>query len=511
MKSNVKIKTVLAHFAQIPAKITPGPFFVRPVMMTWSIGLFLFTGLFLPFCAAEELCAPRVTVEAEEDVYPSPNADNGSGPMWCFGSTCMVRSGGDIYISDMIRLEDAKPLNNCRCRLLVRGEDGWSVRWSDESRTREPSPLAIAPFEKRLFFSANPTLVSDKTAYNGPSRPEILEFLLTDSSQTGEPKTLLPQWDAEPPFSEHSYRSLSADGACGELVLLQNIGYDHAEWSFLNREGEWSACGQLFWPTGKEYEGTPPLRLCYPSAALSDRALYFLGGGDIIEPIKAWRTYKKELTGQTWDYVFRRLFYTRCPDITKGEFEPWQEIANRDATAGHLFPCDLWVDPDKTVFLLWYEEAVDLRLRDHFFPNEKQTIGLYYAMIRDGQAVQRGVIDEYREGENRLRPGRGRFHVTPSGTLYVIYYASGLIKEESVPASSDPLAAPERQTAENRILQLGRDGKTGPYSVIPFKKPFMVFFTASVRAGNLPSQTLDLLGSSSGSPDIRYGRVQLEE
>ena len=487
--------------------------FVSAVMARRS-GLLLFallTESFLPFCTAEEFAPPRVTVEAEEDVYSTPNADNGSGPTWCFGSTCMVRSGGDVYISDMTRLEDCKPLNNCRCRLLGRGEDGWSLRWSDESRTREPSPLAIDPLGKRLFFSANPTLVSDKTAYNGPSRPVMLEFFLTDSSQVGEPKTLLPKWDGEPPFSEHSYRSLAADGANGELVLLQNIGYDHAEWSFLNRDGEWSACGQLFWPTGKEYEGTPPLRLCYPSVALQDRALSFWGVGDIVEPVEEWRAYKKELTGQTWDYAFRRLFYTRCPDITKGEFEPWLEIANRDATAGHLFPCDLWVDGDKSVFLLWYEEAVDLRLRDRFFPNEKQTIGLYYAVIRDGQVVQRGAVDEYHEGENRPRPGRGRFHVTPSGALYVVYYASGLIKNETASVSPEAPQASDLQVAENRILRLGRDGEVGPYSVIPFKKPFIEFFTASVRAGNLPSLTLDLLGPSISSPDIRYGRVQLEE
>lgn len=465
----------------------------------------LFGAAFPPCLISQEMSPPHLSVEAEEDVYPDPSANNGAGPLWCYGSTCMVRNGDDLFISDMIHLPDCKPLNNCRTRLLRRGASGWSLCWSDESRTREPSPLAVDTLMNRLFFSSNPTLVQDKTTYNGPSRPEMIQISLADLPREDAFKTLLPKWEGEPSFCEHSYRSLAADGAQGGLVLLQNVGYDHAEWSFLDRAGEWSACGKLTWPVGEEYEGKPPLRLCYPSVALSDRAIYFLGVGDIVEPIEAWRTYKKELTGYDWDYAFRRLFYTECRDVSKGEFRPWLEIANRDATAGHIFPCDLWVDPEKNIYLLWSEEGVDMRLRDRFFPDVQQTIGLYYAVIRNGEVIRRGVIDEYHEGENRARPSRGRFHSTPNGSLFVVYYVSGSVKDETDPA------APERRVSENRLLRLGRDGTVGPYSTIPFKKPFVQFFTASVRAGNLPSPTLDLLGSSGDSPVIRYGRVQIEE
>ncbi len=466
---------------------------------------FVFNGLSDPIqidlLLAEEISPPCITIKAEEDVYSDPQANNGAGPLWCFGSTCLVRCNDKVFISDMIRLDDCHPLNNCRCRLLRRDANDWTLYWSDNHRTREPSPLAIDPLKKRLFFSANPTLVTDKKAYNGPSQPEIIEIPIVDDFKNTNPKTFLPKWEGEPPFCEHSYRTLAADGINCELILFQNIGYTHAEWSFMDRKNQWSACGKIVWPIGEEYDGKPPLRLCYPCAALSERSLYFLGVGDIVEPVKSWQLYKKELTGRTWDYAFRRLFYTYCQDITNKKFDPWLEISNRDATAGHIFPCDLWIDGGKNAHILWYEQAIDTRLREKFFPNEKQTIGLYYAIIRDGKILHRTVIDEYHEGDNRAQPARGRFHITPNGSLYVVYYASGIVKDEKKPNT------PQRSISENRILKIGQNGTVGPYTVIPFKKPFVDFFTASNRAGNAPSDIIDFLGTVGESQVIRYGSI----
>jgi hypothetical protein len=68
--------------------------------------------------------------------------------------------------------------------------------------------------------------------------------------------------------------------------------------------------------------------------------VYFCGVSDIVEPYPEWRAFKKELTGQGWDYDFRRLFYTWTPDITRARFRPWVEIASRDKTGGWLFPAD---------------------------------------------------------------------------------------------------------------------------------------------------------------------------
>ena len=45
-----------------------------------------------------------------------------------------------------------------------------------------------------------------------------------------------------------------------------------------------------------------------------NRAVHFVGVSDVLEPNPAWRKFKRELTGQQWDYDFRRLFYTWTPD-----------------------------------------------------------------------------------------------------------------------------------------------------------------------------------------------------
>src|SRR5690349_15546897 len=51
------------------------------------------------------LLAP--VVEIEEDVYTYSNADNGAGPMWCSGSTCLVRSGEHLFASGLETVPDA--------------------------------------------------------------------------------------------------------------------------------------------------------------------------------------------------------------------------------------------------------------------------------------------------------------------------------------------------------------------------------------------------------------------
>src|SRR5699024_8069646 len=97
-------------------------------------------------------------VELEEQVYSFAPADNGAGPLWCHGSTCLVRIGPDVFASGLETLKDCPPLNNCRWTLLTRRASGWERVQSDpHDRTREPSPLAVFP-NGRLFLSANPTL-----------------------------------------------------------------------------------------------------------------------------------------------------------------------------------------------------------------------------------------------------------------------------------------------------------------------------------------------------------------
>lgn len=442
--------------------------------------------------AAAEL---RGVVEIEEDVYTYQPADNGAGPLWCHGSTCLVRVGNEVFASGLETLKDARPLNNCRWTLYRRGPDGWQLQQVDEKdRTREPCPM-VGFSDGRLLMSVNPTLVTDPNAYGGPARPEIIEFAASDPK--GPPKRLLPVWDGEPEFTEHSYRSFAADGHSGELILFQNVGYTHAEWAFRDREGAWRSNGKLSWPFGAEYDKPQPIRTCYPNVALKDRAVYFCGVSDIIEPYQAWRAYKKKLTGRDWDYDFRRLFFTWCPDVTVGKFHDWVELASRDKTCGWIMPGDLWVAPDGTVHVLWTERATDTRLREKFFPDVKQTHALQYARIREGKVVFRRTLVLGGEGASGEIPGGGRFQASSDGRLFVFYYVSGKNAEG-------------RAISENRLIEILADGRVTDPVTVSLEHPMSSFFTATERAGSPPGNVLDLLGQRVGSSaTISYARIRL--
>jgi hypothetical protein len=448
--------------------------------------------------AEEKAASPsalRADVEAEEDVYSFSPANNGAGPLWCHGSTCLVRIGANVFASGLETLKDAKPLNNCRWTLYARGTDGWQLQQVDAAgRTREPCPVVTLPGGK-LLLSVNPTLVTDANVYSGPARPEILQF--SAENPKAPFATILPAWNGKPKFAEHSYRSFAADGQAGTLILFQNIGYTHAEWTFRDGDGRWAAQGKLVWPWGDTYDKPEPIRVCYPNVAIRGRAVHFCGVSDVVEPYQKWRDYKRKLTGQQWDYDFRRLFYTWTDDVTSGTFQPWVEIASRDKTCGWIQPGDLWLAADGSVHILWNERAIDERLRKEFFPDQKQSHLLQYAVLRAGKIVSQRTLLAAEEGGRNEVPGMGRFHVTPDGRLFAFYYVSG----------SD---ASGKAASENRLMELRPDGSSGPAIRVPLAHPFGSYFTATPRAGSLPSTILDVFGVRVGSGNtMSYARIKL--
>lgn len=433
-------------------------------------------------------------VEVEEDVYRYEPANNGAGPMWCHGSTCVVRIGNDVFASGLETLTNTPPLNNCRWTLWQRAPGGWQPLLADANgRTREPCPLAAFPGQKRFFLSANPTLAPPGQTGGGPARPEIVEFKLPEA---GHPAAVhLPEWNGSPQFTEHSYRSLAADGRSNELILFQNVGYTHAEYAFMDASRRWAARGRLKWPFGAEYDTPQPIRVCYPNVALAKGTLHFVGVSDIVEPYKAWREFKRQLTGREWDYDFRRLFYTWSPDIRKGSFADWVELASRDKTCGWISPGDLWVAPDGRVHIVWTERAIDERLRDKFFPGEKQRHEANYAVLKDGRVQLRrtfAACDEGRPGEIVTLP---RFHVTPDQKLLVFFYVSG--------TGSDG-----KSVSENRVVEIQTDGSFSNPVKVPLRHPMTSYFTATVRAGSEPSAFIDLLGTRAGTANtMSYARI----
>jgi hypothetical protein len=363
-----------------------------------------------------------------------------------------------------------------------------------DDRTQEPCPIVTLPGGK-LLLSTNPTLVADRNAYSGPARPEILQFIAADTKRPFE--KIMPVWDGQPKFTEHSYRSFAADGLAGTLILFQNIGYTHAEWSFRNGDGHWVAQGKLVWPWGAEYDKPQPIRVCYPNVAICGRQVHFCGVSDIEEPYQKWRDYKLKLTGQKWDYDFRRLFYTWTPDITREKFHDWVEVASRDKTCGWIMPGDLWLGPDGSAHLVWTERALDERLRAKFFPDAKQSNAIKYAVVREGKVVLRRTLMLAEEGKPGVIGSCPRFQVTPDNRLFVICYASGQ-------------DADGKMVAENRLIEIRPGGEFSGFVRVPFNKPFASYFTATVRGGSPASKTLELLGQRQGVPmTMSYSRVRL--
>ena len=469
--------------------------------MTMPCLMLLLLGFCLSVASAQSL-AP--VVEAEEEVYSFVPADNGADPMWCWGCTCLARAGDDLFASGLETLPQAKPLNNVRWLLFGRdAAGGWKLLQADpKDRTREPCPLAGFR-DGRLLMSVNPTLVADPQHQGGgPARPEILEF--SPRSPQASPRTILPTWEGQPAFTEHSYRTFSADGDTGQTILLQNVGYEGSQWALLNRAGSTVKSGFLQWPALRpgdvEPYGATRCRVNYPDVVLRYHAVHLCGGAAFDN----WDRVKdpvadKALMGRQWGNRWRRLFYTWTPDVTSEPFAEWVEISNTMATGGWLFPGDLWVDDKGTAHVLWFEGPVDIRLRNEHFPDMKvRPNSIMYAQVRNGRVVLRTALLQGGEGSGPLVPeAKPRFHIAPGGRLFVVY------------CTFDYPPAAER-VYTNWIREISPDGSVGEPVKMFLQHPLTGFFTATPRGGAAPSAVLDMLGTRAGTRNtIGYARVRL--
>ena len=458
----------------------------------------------LASCAVAQPARPPLApvVEAEEEVFTYTPADNGSDPMWCWSSTCLVRSGDELFASGLETIPNVKPLNNVRWTLYRRTPSGWKLVQTDpKDRTREPCPLAAFP-DGRLLMSVNPTLLTDPQQQGGgPARPEILQFNASDPSAPFT--TTLPQWSGKPVFCEHSYRTFTADALTGDCLLLNNLGNDGSHWALVDRAGATVRSGYLFWPDlapgDVEPYGAVHCRANYPTVALQGRAVHFCGAAafDNWDRVKDPVAHKERM-GRQWGNRWRRLYYTWTPDLSKQDFAPWIEVSNTMATGGWLFPGDLYVAPDGTVHILWFEAPIDLRLRDKYFPDIKTRLhSIMYAQVRDGRVLLKKPLLQGQLGSPDIPQGRPRFQVTPDGRLIVCY-------------SLLNIAADGKRTYDNWVSELAADGTLGTPVKLPLQYPLSGFFTTTPRGGSQPSDTLELLGPRVGSQyAIHYARIRL--
>ncbi len=442
----------------------------------------------------------RVTavVECEEDIYRYEPANNGAGPLWCYGSTCIVRDGEQVYVTGLETLPHIRPetLNNVRWLLYRRDGVGWALVQAGDGRTREPCPLVLLP-GRGLYLSDNPTLMPENTPRPTAAQPQVLALGADDAGATV--RRLLPKWDGQPPFTEHSYRAVAADAARGELILLNILGHEGYHWSLLDAGERWAAHGTLAFPWGADYETPQPIRICYPEVVLRDRAVHLLGISDIVEPVRAWKEARYAVTGRVWDYDFRRLFYATSADVSAQPFAAWLEVASRESTSGTLRNLDLWVDDAGAAHLLWLEQSCDPRIRARFFPDVPLTVSLECAVVEKDAVRRRQTLAVGGEGLAERVPFCGRFHVDAGGRLYVVYTTTRY----------DPTAGTSQKPAMHLLALPPGEDAPAPLE-ITLRVPLLgSFMTATPRAGTEPSGVLDLLGQGRNPQTMRYVRVRV--
>jgi hypothetical protein len=432
-------------------------------------------------------------VQVEEVVATFAPANNGAGPLWCYGSTIIGRLGENVYLSVIETGKDVPPLCNTRWQLWRRGTplrgnpnaDGWKLMQTEkEFRQREPCPIAV--FEKGSFFlSVNPSIEPAGTQY-GPCKPLVLEFDPQNFDVT--PKMHEPIWADGSYFTDHSYRGFAADGDRGELLLL-NINAKTGEQfvSYRDGRGRWHQKGKIKFP----------IRACYPQVALRDGSAHVLAIGDIVEPIEEWRKLKFEKLNRQWDYVFRRLFCTYTDNIRTTGFGEPIESDTVEKTCGHIQNLDLHVDSAGAAHLLYLKRPHQYEfIRDKYFPGEPMTAHLEYVVVKAGKVALHKTLVETSEGSSRLEPAFARFHVGPDEELYAIVAGTE--------------AGQKQRGFGNYIGRIRTGSGRSSFVRIDLRHPFHNFFTNTPRGGSKPSDIIDLFGTADDSPNLRYAQVRLQ-
>lgn len=429
----------------------------------------------------QELC---YTVEIEEIVTRYTLANNGAGPLWCYGSTVIARQDKDVYLSTIETGADVPLLCNTRWQLWHRSSDGWKLEQSEKAyRQREPCPIAVFQ-QGPVFLSVNPSTEPPGVQY-GPCKPLVLEFDRSNLSRTFE--THNPAWADGTYFTDHSYRGFAADGSNGELLLL-NINAKTSEQfvSYRESSGRWHQKGTIKFP----------IRSCYPQVALCDGSAHVMAIGDIVEPIEQWRKLKFEKLNRKWDYVFRRLFYTYTGNIKTTGFAEPVEIDTAEDTCGHIRNLDMYIDEAGAAHLLYTKQPHQYAfIRDKYFPGQAMTINLEYVVIKDGRIISKKTLAQTTLDSNGFEPSFARFHITGDGSLLVIPAGTKIDKG--------------KRTFGNYIGKIPAGYGKPEFERIELKHPFGNFFTNTTRGGSKPSSFIDLFGIADDGPNLRYARISV--
>ncbi len=426
-------------------------------------------------------------VEVEEVVATCEAANNGAGPLWCYGAPLVVRRGDTVTVSVTETGVGVPPLCNTRPRIFRKtGDAPWRLAWQpDAFREREPCPI-VGYADGSLFVTVNPSTKPPGTMY-GECDPHVLELRVNSAAATEDRppdasvSRLCPEW-GQGHRTDHSYRAVAADGRARRFILMcEDADKGEFRWSVCDARRKWTPVRKLEFP----------IRACYPPVCLRGNEAHVLAIGDIVEPVAAWRAHKKKVTGQEWDYVFRRLFYAWNPDVAAGDFEEPVEIDTVEETAGHIANLDLWVGPTGEVHALYRKQSTTQLIRDEFLKGVEMRTTLEHAILSRGKVVQRTTLMQSGEKVSGAYPAYARFH-SPDGKRLVAVLARVVTEGAG-------------QRWENAVWPIYP--KLGQMQAIPLREPFQTFFTNTERGGSAPAATLDLFGIGADGKVLRYARV----
>ena len=92
----------------------------------------------------------------EQKVCDYRHSQNGADPMWCFGSTAVMRVGDEVFCTVPQAGFGVLPLSDRRIELYRRRSGGsFELVWRDSRFTREPAPL-LRQNDRTLLMTANP-------------------------------------------------------------------------------------------------------------------------------------------------------------------------------------------------------------------------------------------------------------------------------------------------------------------------------------------------------------------
>ena len=127
-------------------------------------------------------------VEVEEDIDSDTNAQNGAGPMWCTGSTTLVRTGDRLFASGLKTIPEAKPLNNCRWMLGSTGDSQGGCFRGLAVRRRRNVAIAIRSISRSSLGACPAPWVSTAATGQGSNI----------STSVGTRGNVLAKWSTTP-------------------------------------------------------------------------------------------------------------------------------------------------------------------------------------------------------------------------------------------------------------------------------------------------------------------------